>query len=152
MCTLHKALYKQNSLENVSFNGIAQSAIKICQSELLKVPALKDFTKGPMNCFIRKAPYAKLNNYGNMFSKEIAQSIAKIYRLKDSTPTETSPRLDLRLTLSRWALPQRTLSDRAIPQPDYCPKKTSPTECFSHHDVLLKFSLVLRFCRITGDI
>ena len=105
-----------------------------------------------MNSFIRKAPCAKLNNYGNMFSKEIAQSIAKIYRLQDSTPTETFPRLDLRLTLFRWALPQRTLSDRAIPQPDYCPKKTSPTECFSHHDVLLKFSLVLRFCRITGDI
>ena len=49
---LYKAPYKQNSLENVIFNGIAQSSVKICQWDLLKVSTLK----GPMNTFFRKAP------------------------------------------------------------------------------------------------
>ena len=46
LSTLYKALYKQNGLENVIFNGIAQSVVKICQWDLFKVSALKHFTKG----------------------------------------------------------------------------------------------------------
>ena len=52
-------LYKQNSLENTILNGIAQSAVKICQRDLLKVSALECSTKGPMNCSFQKAPFAR---------------------------------------------------------------------------------------------
>ena len=44
----------QKSLKNVIFNGIAQSVLKICQWDPLKVFALKHFTKSPMNSFFRK--------------------------------------------------------------------------------------------------
>ena len=63
LSTLYKALYKQKSLENIIFNGIAQSDVKNCQWDLLKVSALKHFTETPMTSFSRKAPCAKKNNY-----------------------------------------------------------------------------------------
>ena len=59
LSTLSKVLYKQNSLENTTLNEIAQSAVKICQRDLLKVSALERFTKGPMNSYFQKAPFAR---------------------------------------------------------------------------------------------
>ena len=44
----------QKSLKNVIFNGIAQSVLKICQWDPLKVFALKHFTKSLMKSFFRK--------------------------------------------------------------------------------------------------
>ena len=41
----YKALYKQKSLENVIFNGIAQSDVKISKRDVLKVSALSILRK-----------------------------------------------------------------------------------------------------------
>ena len=48
-----------NSLENTILNGISQSAVKICQRDLLKVFALERFTKGPKNSSFQKVPFAR---------------------------------------------------------------------------------------------
>ena len=53
--TLYKSIYKQKNF----FNGIAQSTVKFYQWDLLKVSALKHFTKEPTNSCFLKAPCAK---------------------------------------------------------------------------------------------
>ena len=52
--TLYKALFKQNRLENVIFNRIAQSAVEICQWDIFKVSSLKYLQKDQW-----KAPFVK---------------------------------------------------------------------------------------------
>ena len=59
LSTLYKSLYKQNSIKNVIFNGIAQNTVKVCLWDLLKVSTLKHFMKETMSSSFRKAPCAK---------------------------------------------------------------------------------------------